>query len=396
MADKDVGGQRPSENHEKDPNESIPLWLQGLSESDHTDRDEPVEPHNEVLDEDTDQVVLESAPSDGPTESDEALPDWLDEIAAADDEPAETNAAPEKAEAESEQMDEPTDEVLVEQTDVQGDEDAVSAEGEPESDDEPYVELSDLDVEDEMIPEEEDLPDWLTDMITEEPEPEEPAVEEMPDTEEAVISEADDDAGWQRLEEMPAGWMPFDDTTPVNPPEDEVPDWLKEESEEDTSPIILEETDSEEEIEPSETATEEAGGFVPIEPVETQEAPSEKEGPVDEIGEIEVEDELEGDQEDPGDSMPKTLRFAKFILDQGEVDRAMEIICTYIGQSNYLEEVESWITEAIDSGIHQSARLWEAAGDIAVAREKYTEALNAYTKAMQVLMHREEEQDEMD
>jgi predicted ATPase len=94
--------------------------------------------------------------------------------------------------------------------------------------------------------------------------------------------------------------------------------------------------------------------------------------------------------------MPKTLRFAKFILDQGEVDRAMEIICTYIGQSNYLEEVESWITEAIDSGIHQSARLWEAAGDIAVAREKYTEALNAYTKAMQVLMHREEEQDEMD
>lgn len=410
MDEKDIGGKQPSEDHEKDPKESIPLWLQGLAESEQTDSDEQTDDHHEKADEDADQAIVESAPMDEPVEEGEILPDWLSEIAASEDESLESDFEPEETETAAEQLDGSTDEISTDQAPLQAEIDAQSIEDNPDLDDESFVDLSGMDtenelvpdVEDEIISEEEELPEWLTEMIAEEPASSES--EEEAFTEDADLDE-DDGSGWQHLEEMPPSWMSFDDATPVNSPEGEVADWLREGSEEDTSPINLEENNSEaevvikEETVSSETVTEDTGSFVPIEFQETSKPESDVDQPdTPSDGQVNIsepEKEPEEQQEEPGDSMPKTLRFAKFILDQGEVDRALEIICTYIGQSNYLDEIESWITETIDSGINQNASLWEAVGDIAVAKEEYSEALNAYAKAMKLLMHREEGQNEV-
>ncbi|MCB2203075.1 hypothetical protein KQH56_03630 [bacterium] len=421
MAEKDKNGKRPSEEHEKDPKESIPLWLQGLAADDQPDETEPYTPS---LDERTDQV---SEPDDGadsvtgPADDIEVLPDWLDEIVA-EDGPAELPAEPEEEAApDAEQVDELTDEVLidrpepVEETEISGEDEEV-VEAEPDEDEAAFVELSDMDMEDEMLPEEEDLPDWLTDMITEAPtEEEEPTGDRPDDMEQTLTAEAeqapdnlDEDAGWQHLEETPADWVSFDDSTPVNQAEEdegEIPEWLIEDSEEDTSPIVINEPEAEdelkdeegegdEEVKTSKSVTEDTGSFVPIQPFEMPEPETPS---VDMDDDRSDEDELTEEEPEPepqpvesGDSMPKALRFAKFILDQGEVDRAMEIISTHIGQTDYLDEVEGWITEALDNGIHPSATLWEVLGDIAIAREDYKEATNAYARAMDVLMNREE------
>lgn len=413
MAEIDTGGKHPFEDHKKDPKASIPLWLQGLAESDPTaGQEEPVEMPGAEMDEDTDQVVSESESSGGPVNNSETLPDWLSEIAASDDETTEMSTAPKKSMAEPERADARADEAPFDQTPEQEGPDTIKAEdNKPDLDGAPYVELSEMDVEDEMIPEEEDLPDWLTDMITEAPEQEEPAPQKAEGTDETFADETepemDDGSGWQRLEGMPAGWVPFDDTTPVNLPEEkEAAEWLKEEAEEDTSPIQLEATESEAreeaknaDMDTSKNLTEDTGSFVPIQPFEVEEVAGGLEETAhtadDEIDSTAAEDEPEDSREEPDGSMPKTLQFAKFILDQGELDRALEIISTYIGQSTYLDEIEDWVTEAIESGAHQNAGLWETVGDIAVAREEYSEALNAYAKAMKILLHREEGQNEV-
>jgi hypothetical protein len=407
MAEKDTNGKRPSEEHEKDSNESIPLWLQGLDENDKPDQTEPFSPPVEESPEDFDEEDADSEPSVGPADDIEVLPDWLDEIVA-EDEPTALESKQDEVALETGQPDEPTDEVFIEQTEPQ-EESVIESEEEPEVDKEPFVELSDMGMEDEMLSEEEDLPDWLTDMITEEPEEEETTGDEAEEVEQSLTAEVesdagdlDDGAGWQRLEEMPADWVSFDDSTPVNQPEDETPDWLIDESEEDTSPIKLSEPAVEEieeeavvdEIKSVKPAQEDTGHFVPIEPIEMPEPepqlPEPEASVADERESHEAKAEPEEARGESGDSIPKALRFAKFILDQGEVDRAMEIISTHIGQSNYLPEIEGWITEAIDKGVQPNAGLWEAVGDIAVVQEDYARALNAYSKSMEVLMHLEE------
>lgn len=420
MAEKDTNGKRPSEKHERDPKESIPLWLQGLAENDQPDQTEPFTPPAETSaeenGEDNEETAAAADPPMGHTDDIEALPDWLDEIVT-EDESAETTPEPDEdveSELKPAKADEPTDEVVVEQREGQeedlssGSEKVVEAEEEPETttDDAPFVDISDMDVEDEMLPEEEDLPDWLTDMITEEEtDKQKPARKAPADTEQTLTPEReseadnlDEEAGWQHLEDTPADWMPFDDSTPVNQPDDEIPEWLIEESEEDTSPIVVNDSEEEEgeeeekEIEAAESVTEDTGSFVPIEPIELPEPalpPAEPDRNITDEAVL-TEEEPESEPEESRDAMPKALRFAKFILDQGEVDRAMEIISTHIGPSDYLDEVEEWITEAIDNGLQPSAGLWEAVGDIAIVREDYAKALNAYAKSMEALMHREE------
>ena len=85
--------------------------------------------------------------------------------------------------------------------------------------------------------------------------------------------------------------------------------------------------------------------------------------------------------------IPKTLRFAKYLLDQGEINPAYEIFQTYINKADHLEEIESWILDAIDEDKISKSKLWEILGDIATKKNKHAEALSAYSKSISILLN---------
>lgn len=85
------------------------------------------------------------------------------------------------------------------------------------------------------------------------------------------------------------------------------------------------------------------------------------------------------------DDIPSPLIQAKQILEQGEVKEALEIIKSYISQSQYLNEIKDWLLIANDKFEKNKSGLWEALGDISSHQGDYPNALNAYAKAIEYL-----------
>jgi len=86
--------------------------------------------------------------------------------------------------------------------------------------------------------------------------------------------------------------------------------------------------------------------------------------------------------------LPKTLIFAKYLLDQGEINPSFEIFQTYVKKPAYLEEINAWVQEAVMVNEAPSKLLWELLGDIALKQNEHNQALTAYTKAISLLMRK--------
>ena len=101
------------------------------------------------------------------------------------------------------------------------------------------------------------------------------------------------------------------------------------------------------------------------------------------------------DAEQPGGT-PKSLRFAKYLLDQGDFDRAKEIFKPFIEKNEFLEDIETWLVEASNNGAKKHSGTWELIGDIAMAKSHPNRAFEAYKQAITVLLSTKKEINETD
>lgn len=99
--------------------------------------------------------------------------------------------------------------------------------------------------------------------------------------------------------------------------------------------------------------------------------------------------------ERPGGT-PKTLRFAKYLLDQGDFDRAKEIFKPYIENNEFIEDIEAWLIEASNNGAKKHSGTWELIGDIAMVQNQPSRAFEAYKQAITVLLSTKKETNETD
>lgn len=329
------------------------------------------------------------------------LPDWINELSPADQEifDSEKDAAEGDENLESIQLDTPDVSLDAEdEMDEDQDDDEFSA-VKTESLEEGFVEISEYNLDaieeiddesslnQESTDKEEELPDWLEDMIVEE---QQPAFEE---------EEKQDD---ERI------FMSDEPTKPVPIIEEGEPEDYQEQAIEET-PSIANLYLDEIELEETEPQVGESIHIVEfeeetdIEEQELYEVFPEQTG--QEITEFPDEEEaaelIEGkqdyeDMEAHGEDweiydrqpveIPKTLRFAKYLLDQGEIDPADQIFQTYIAKADYLDEIKTWVTDAVSEGKSSQSKLWEILGDIAVKQSEHAEALSAYTQSISVLL----------
>ena len=269
---------------------------------------------------------------------------------------------------------------------------------EPKNLDEGFVEISEYGLEEvaeqkeeSQIPqdpedEQEDLPDWLEEMITED---QQPAVEDEEPSFDKSIFTSDEPTKPVLISEEP---LPeeyqeeiIDDVLSV---EDRILDEidLEETESQIEENIHLIEFDTDTEIE-SEELDEDFSIQVDQQITEiTDEEPTQV---IDEFEDYEKIQEHDDDWEIYDQQpleIPKTLRFAKYLLDQGKIDQADQIFQTYIKKAEHLEEIKGWITDAFsDENISQS-KLWEILGDIAINQSEHNEALTAYTRSISILL----------
>ncbi len=331
------------------------------------------------------------------------LPDWINELSPrdpeffdSDEESRESKNQPEYIEMESK------DDSLDTDNDNGSDHDEEQKDfaDNPDDSEEGFVEISELDLNSESEPktgstqseersdEQEELPDWLEDMISEQP--------EQSSEKEEINSE-------ERI------FMNDEPTKPVPIIEDSVStdDEQQEVEEKFVTPNLtldeIEITESESQIEEiihivdfnEDTSLEElktdeeldhGSDQEPLELSDEEETPSLVEESLDEDDVILVEEDWEPhDQESLG--IPKSLRFAKYLLDQKEIEPAYKIFETYINKSDYLEEIKTWITDAINNENSSESKLWELLGDIALQKNEHNEALSAYTKSIKILLN---------
>jgi tetratricopeptide (TPR) repeat protein len=197
-------------------------------------------------------------------------------------------------------------------------------------------------LEDEALSENEELPEWLHEMIAEEPE--------------------------ASLEEK----------TPSDITEEEagIEQTISEK-------LIEEEKESDEPTEPMDITQET--------PVEQEEAFIETSTIPDQDEELALEPEIETPPistplEEQSPETPKTLRFAKFLLEQGNYNKAVDIINAFIDQPAFTEEIKAWLTDEVNDKAQSNSAVWEALGDIAMNEGDSEQAFNAYAKAVDILL----------
>ncbi|MDF1518864.1 MAG: hypothetical protein RQ728_00760 [Brevefilum sp.] len=257
--------------------------------------------------------------------------------------------------------------------------------------DEGFVEISQFDLEasdnleksedevNQQNEEQEELPDWLEEMI-EEPETEKSEKMEFEDeafnpdeaTKPVIVTsiEAEDE---MVIDEQPIEAAPLTTDLPVEEyekqfTEDEV--FIDDQVAEDLSI-------AEEEIPPDKAPFE---GEMLIEQL-----------PSLEIENVEKFDSDEGDWHEEillSSELPKSLKFAKYLLDQGEIEPSFEIFQTYVRKSEHLEEIKTWAKEAAAADKEKSNLLWELIGDLSLKQNKPDEALSAYTLAISKLIRK--------
>ena len=89
--------------------------------------------------------------------------------------------------------------------------------------------------------------------------------------------------------------------------------------------------------------------------------------------------------------IPEALQFARQVLIHGDAPQALGILRTYISEATYLDEIKIWLLEAAESGGECLSEIWESIGDIAVSQDKHQDALTAYSKAINYLLVNKDE-----
>lgn len=359
--DKDLtNGNQQSED--ENPKDKIPLWLQGLEEPEDDRTNETEE--REI---NADSWVNEIENEDEMIESDEdlqanankgiQLPEWIRENPEFENNEQVSNdlseEAPIKIRDDFDIEMEPDDKIGLEED---------FSENEPTEDG--FIDISELDTESprepvQFIPIEEDdvseeLPVWLHDMITDQPEEpqiyNEPMLGEEIKDEEVVLEEQEK----VELESKEGNWQE------ITTAEDQVQSASQLASDEEQFLEILDE---------------EITKPVMIDAV--------------------ISDELH--QEDveipPVEEGKDALERAKTMMAQGEILSAIDFIRQHLDKQpsqGELDEIQNWIGDAIGSNPDKKCDLLELQGDVALRNNEPDQAFYAYSQALKTLLSNKE------
>lgn len=468
----DDNQDQPEEHH---PQDDVPLWLQGLQEPESEEDEKPesksksrtegsdswIKEIDQTSDENDDLAQL----SDIHPIEDDDLPEWLKELTESELENSQIQAQV------IEEFEEPQDitpeatsgadeitpnETAELETHGQIEDRLIEDNLEEGPTDQGFIEISDFEIDkpgeidypvqiqEEYINKDKELPQWLKEMIAEpEPAVEEKVGEEFADEERvAPIVEQEEVANVTEEKEF------FYDEEPVDSafgdeleeplvesvgmiasaeagdimgeiPEELIEefDTLEEPLESTMEPVELH-TDQEDMFEVSEAiiaadADLESEEFtpqideeilniseddtVPV-PVKVVEAIELETGEEEEFGEELVEELVEEEEvfvdeeveEKKPLIIPTILMIAKVHLKNHNYKSAMDTLNVYIEEGAFTDEIKSWLTEAISKENVKHPAVWEGLGDIALSEKKPDEALTYYSRSLKFLMKEKE------
>jgi tetratricopeptide (TPR) repeat protein len=391
--DNDDALEKNQSNQENKPSkEDVPLWLQGLEDLEKIEDTTPLEKPESAKDAWVKEMPEELDDAGKSLMSDEesqlaqsGLPEWLREASEEEPTPLSTKDSSEDIEADAPIQDDTIREesepqqvgegfIELESPHLAPDQD-IEGPSKPEiSPDDEFVEIPMGEMKNQQdqevyheIEDNEDLPEWLKEMISE---PEESAIE---DAEVEMARSAIDDSTAQPAEN-------FDLEIPQET-EDRVDEALQTGI---GTPEL--ETEAEDEIE-------KLSEFTPDEetkPIEVQPA----------LQDAADEDSVEAFIE-PTEAVEEalTLEYAKYQFEQGNLKQAIEVIASIKDEPNnfeYLDEMEKILLEETKSSAKDYLDAWELLGDISLLKNKPDEAFKAYKEAIQLLLNSEKEKDETD
>ncbi|MEA3328062.1 MAG: hypothetical protein U9R53_12300 [Chloroflexota bacterium] len=375
--------------------EDIPLWLQGIEDSQDEDTiplkkasDVPDQWVKEVPEDIGDKLSSLDNTEDSPGKE-EDIPDWID------DEPeslSERTSDFDDIEYEVKEVEESPieheDNDLIDSDMVKvslgenliPDENSELIENSFEvvPPEEEFIEISEADMSNEEQPnrdgkssEDEELPYWLQEMIAEpsdnvsaEKHAEAEKIEEYLEEAKGLESDIDEDIV---LEEAHPSQDLVQDIGELKISKVEsrlhnLSEWM---AEEDTKPV-------------------------PIQP----ETPIETEIPV--LDEEEKEERVEEIEQVHQVEMPEELQNAKVLMDEGEYSQAIDAIISCQEKKAYHDDIRSWLMTAVQGDAKGNCEVWETIGDIELSEANPEDALNAYKKAIHFLLANEKEIDEID
>lgn len=367
--------------------EDIPLWLQGIEEESDEDitptrneNDAPDQWINEIPEEDHEETEVVNDP-DEVLQNGEGLPDWIEK---SQEEPSITqdnldsvsNQEEEAIEFGSESEENSPNESILPGSDINlelntGDyAEEIPNSGEVDSHDEDFVEISEAEITDDIqmnqsnkSSDNEDLPYWLQEMIAE---PSENEIDDQEpdsaDSRESLDVESESDLFFSEKpeEHLPSQESMNDlDESQLDEAEASAQIFTELEAEDTTKPVIIQ---NENQITP----------------------------------EIPVMEDVEENDLDLPEEMPEILSSAKMLLEEGKYSQAIEAINTNQENSQYKDEIRTWLLSAVETDDSGKSDIWEALGDLALSEENPEEALDAYTKAINALMTGKKEIDEID
>ena len=345
---EDKGKEENSQSPKNEQDNEIPLWLQGLDDSEtntepgNPKKEEPINQWVKEVDKDTSSAPVSTEKNDA---IDHDLPEWLDAV--------------------SEEKNEHFDKDGIDQT------------------------LS----EEKFHNQETFVGDMETGPRDQQSEDEVELINEEPfETSDESKSESQAEKGFIEIEEseFEKSFSNEDiNSIELKENDEDLPEWLKE--------MIGPPLESHEEPLSSNNSDAFQSQDEPTKPIEvrSEEQPFSDEEPAAESM-IEIRDSNEDQLREPEiPDLPEELLQAKTLLDEKNISDAANIFDTYIQKDVCVEEIKTWLQEYIKDGTDISSHVWELLGDIAIKEEKSKEALTAYSQAIQTLLL-EEVNDEAD
>ncbi|MBW6464941.1 MAG: hypothetical protein K0B06_00365 [Brevefilum sp.] len=404
MDNYDENKNNPNEKPEGEP-EEIPYWLQGFDD-DFQEKTTPIESDsnddgmwiNESDNAPTDEDVIPDL--EDPDESSYPQTDIMDELEADDSDESEHEIEIEEISEEASTIAnnstdawndrEITDEIEIDTSPGEAEAELI----EPDLDEPPspegFVDISDLDLpeppqlENDVVfdveAKEGELPEWLQEMISE---PEEIEIKDTEMTQGSEEEEDDDDGEEEKEEEEEI--KERIDALDVNWEKEHLPDEITEEDHERDEDIFeMDSTEVHEDLDAVMTISDE--DTTPVSTLKTEEILPEDEEPEPieiEGDEQEIEVREISEVDDPLDEL-------KSYLDQGEIHQALKIINDLDEETTDIKEITPLLREAAEIHAQENSEVWEAIGDLALEHDKPQDALEAYTKAIKLLIESSE------
>ncbi len=362
---KDMNNGNP-QSDDKSKKEKIPLWLQGLEDSEENSIN-----HAEGKSSFDDSWVKEIDPNDEDLDSDKdaqvqankeiQLPEWIQENPDYETEKTITRNLPEEP---AERIQDDFAKEIISEGDLTSENGFL--ENKPSAED--FIDISELDSEKpresvQFIPIEEDdiseeLPEWLHDMITDQPE------------ESSLPSELSDGEQTDENEDFIIVDQESVDLEPKEEPWQEITS-IEKHDQMDQVPITS--------AEPSlEQFNDDVTKPFKIEP---------------EYYEVKIEEDL--------DSSPKmeetSLEQAKTFLDQNDIPSAIGLFRQHLEQEPTQDDLETmlkWIDAYMDNNLADNCDLLELKGDVAFEKDEPEQAFLAYSIALKTLLSNNEVNDE--